>query len=169
MAGNKKPKAKGGKRPGSGRKTGQNKWTDMEMVDKLEIVEGWARDGATDSEMIEALGIARQTFYTWKKKYPEFAAALKRGKEVIDRQVETALFKRAVGYKTEEITHERQYNHVTEEWEFVEVKRVIKEVNPDAVSAIFWLKNRKPKEWRDKQEIEHSGEMAITFVDDLND
>jgi transposase-like protein len=166
MAG--KKNTKGGKRPNAGRKAGgSNKWEQLEMAHKLDIVEGWARDGATDKEMMEALGISNQTFYNWKRLHPEFAEAIRKGKEIIDRQVETALFKRANGFRFTEVTEERQYNERTGEYELIEVKRVTKEVPPDATSAIFWLKNRKPKEWRDKQEIEHSGEMAITFVDDL--
>src|SRR5699024_6503945 len=86
-----------------------------------------------------------------KNKYPEITEALKRGKEVVDREVENALLKRALGYKYKEVTEE-----------FGEVTKVVtKEVQPDTTAQIFWLKNRKPCIWRDKQDIEHSGNMEV--------
>ncbi|MDK9899831.1 transposase, partial [Klebsiella pneumoniae] len=62
-------------------------------------IEGWARDGLTDEQIAEKIGIQRQTLYDWKKKYSDISYALKKGKEVIDRQVENALLKRALGYE----------------------------------------------------------------------
>lgn len=117
----------------------------------LLLIEGWARDGLTDEQIAGNMGIATSTLYEWKKKYPEISESLKRGKEVVDRHVENALLKRALGYSYEEVTIEGG----------IETKRVRKEVVPDTTAQIFWLKNRKPHEWRDKQQIEHSGTMDI--------
>lgn len=136
------------------------------MPNKLEIIEGWARDGATDQFMIDSLGISQQTFYTWKGKHPEFAEALRKGKEVIDRKVENALLTRALGYKYDEVTQEPQpvidpqTGHVMlDDWgnpvkEMQPVKKVTKEVLPDVTAQIFWLKNRKPEVWRDRKQID---------------
>src|SRR5699024_4520505 len=90
--------------------------------------------------------------YNYKRDHLEILESLKRGKEVVDRQVENALLKRAMGYKYDEITYE----------DGEETKRVTKEVVPDTTAQIFWLKNRKPIEWRDKQQIEHSGTLNFT-------
>lgn len=114
-------------------------------------IEGWARDGLTNDQIAHNMGIARQTLNEWRKSFPSVSDALKRGKEVIDRQVENALLKRALGYS---------YTEVTKEGGIV-TKEVLKEVQPDTTAQIFWLKNRKPAEWRDKQEIEHSGDLEI--------
>ncbi|WPK12251.1 helix-turn-helix domain-containing protein [Lysinibacillus louembei] len=96
--------------------------------------------------------------YEWQNKYSEICDALKRGKEVIDRQVENALLKRALGYKYDEVTKEM----VEDGSGRLEVTKVVtKEVQPDVTAQIFWLKNRKPVEWRDKQQVEHSGIMNI--------
>lgn len=121
-------------------------WLEPEGLLKLE---GWARDGLVDEQIAQNIGIAASTLYEWKKQYPEISEALKRGKEVVDRQVENALLKRALGYTYDEITME--YGK--------ETRRVTKEVVPDTTAQIFWLKNRKPEQWRDKQQIEHSGEI----------
>ena len=122
------------------------------MSQKACLIEGWACDGLTDEQIAQNIGINPATLYDWKKKYPEISKALKKGKEVVDRQVENALLKRALGYKYEEIKTEK-----TEEGKKVTV--TVKEVVPDTTAQIFWLKNRKPDQWRDKQQIEHSGEI----------
>jgi transcriptional regulator with XRE-family HTH domain len=120
-------------------------------------IEGWARDGLTDEQVASNIGVSRSTLNEWKNKYSVISDTLKRGKEIIDRQVENALLKRALGYSYEEVTYEND----------VEVKRVRKEVVPDTTAQIFWLKNRKPEEWRDKQNIEHSGETGVRIINDI--
>lgn len=109
-------------------------------------IEGWARDGLTDEQIAINIGIGYSTLQTWKSKYQDIQDTLKRGKEVVDRQVENALLKRALGYTYEEITYEGG----------VETKRVVKEVIPDTTAQIFWLKNRKREAWADRQNIELS-------------
>ncbi|MHC5248810.1 helix-turn-helix domain-containing protein [Enterococcus sp. LJL90] len=128
-------------------------WLTDEGLLKLE---GWARDGLTDEQIAENIGIVPSTLYEWKKRYSEISESLKRGKEVIDRQVENALLKRALGYEYQETTQE-----LTDDGLRI-TKIVTKQQVPDTTAQIFWLKNRKSKEWRDKQEIEHSGNVDIT-------
>lgn len=123
-------------------------------------IEGWARDGLIDEQIAYNIGITRETLSQWKNKYSDISDALKKGKEVVDRQVENALLKRALGYKYEEIKTEE-----TEEGKKVTV--TIKEVVPDTTAQIFWLKNRKPDQWRDKQQIEHSGEIRSEKLSDI--
>lgn len=123
-------------------------------------IEGWARDGLTNEQIAYNIGIRDKTLYEWKNKYSEISEALKKGKEVIDRHVENALLKRALGYEFDEVTSELIQG------ELIETKVVRKQVAPDVTAQIFWLKNRKPREWRDKQEIEHSGGVtnAVDFT-----
>lgn len=121
-------------------------WIEPEGLLKLE---GWARDGLTDEQISSNMGITTSTLYVWKNKYSEISEALKKGKEVVDRQVENALLKRALGYRYDEITTEGG----------VETKRVTKEVVPDTTAQIFWLKNRKPDVWRDKKDVGLAGEL----------
>lgn len=119
---------------------------------KLLLVEAWARDGTIDEDIAKKLGVAYSTFRVYIDKYPALSAALKRGKEVADVEVENALFKRALGYRYDEVTHE-----LDDDGYMVETKRVTKEVQPDVTAQIFWLKNRRPDKWRDKQVTEHTG------------
>ncbi|WP_144519669.1 hypothetical protein [Bacillus thuringiensis] len=126
-------------------------------------VEGWARDGLIDEQIAHNMGVTRVTLHNWRKKHPIMDQAVRRGKEVVDREVENALFKRATGYTYEEVTVERQQNE--DDCESVETKRVKRQVPPDSTAIIFWLKNRKPQAWRDRREIDHSGEMKQTVVE----
>lgn len=147
----------------------KSKWEDVK--EKLILVEGWARQGLTDEQIANNLGIGKTAFYKYKKEYADFANSLKRGKEVIDFEVENALLKRALGYEYTEVTKERKVMkdekgdiltdiHGFPCYEMVVTKTVKKEVIPDTTAQIFWLKNRKPQEWRDKQEVQHSGAIA---------
>lgn len=235
----------------------------------LVLLEGWARDGLTDEQIAHNMGINRATLYRWKEKHCDICNALKKGKTVIDRQVENALLKRALGFSYTEVTKERiidtgqKKRHKGEsklterEWEFavkyfngrcaycgeyisdptkdhvkplhdggtltrdnvipcckkcnsskkdnemlswyqkqpfyskdrvqkifdyiefvvslneqeeerntgglVVTKEVTKEVIPDVTAQIYWLKNRKPGDWRDKREPEDT--TAIDRLD----
>ena len=120
----------------------------------LTLLEGWARDGLTDEQLSHNMGIGTTTLYRWKEEYREIREALKRGKEVVDIQVENALLKRALGYEYTEETRELVKDKETGEYSLSVTKIVTKEVAPDVTAQIFWLKNRKPKKWRsDPQEI----------------
>ena len=113
-------------------------------------LEAWARDGLTDEQLAAKIGITATTLYDWKNKYPVISEALKRGKEVVDVEVENALLKRAMGF---EYTETR-----TETADDGTVKTIVmqKTMLPDTTAQIFWLKNRRPAVWRDKQQVEHS-------------
>lgn len=132
---------------------------------KLLLIEAWARDGTIEEDIAKKLGVAYSTFRTYKERYSALSAALKRGQEVADVEVENALFKRAVGYQYDEVTREVGTVQDPETGELVKAmvvtKRVTKEVQPDVTAQIFWLKNRRPDKWRDKQEIGHSGNVDI--------
>jgi transcriptional regulator with XRE-family HTH domain len=133
----------------------------------LLLIEGWARDGLTDEQIAKNMDISRSTLNEWKKKYPDISDTLKKGKEVVDRLVENALLKRALGYKYEEITHESIWDPNEQKNVLQPSTIVIKEVVPDTTAQIFWLKNRKPEEWRDKQQVEHSGEAGVRIINDI--
>jgi transposase len=141
-----------------------HEWIEPDGLLKLEA---WARDGLVDEQIAENMGIHPSTLYEWKKKYPEINEALKKGKEVVDIQVENALLKRAMGYTFEEVIKERTPIRYEDgkpvEWELKVTKKILKEVQPDVTAQIFWLKNRKPVEWRDKQEIDIAGKDGKPF------
>ena len=103
------------------------------------------------------------TLNEWKKKYSDISDTLKRGKEVVDLRVENALLKRALGYEYEEVSEKYESGTLTEK------KVTKKQVVPDTTAQIFWLKNRRPDKWKDKQDVQVSGELKAekTKLDDL--
>lgn len=125
-------------------------WLTKEGLIKLQ---GWARDGLSDEQIAANMGIGIRTLYEWKQRYPQIMQALKEGKDIVDRQVENALLKSALGYTYDEVTKERRDDML------VVTKVVHKEVQPNTTAQIFWLKNRKRLEWRDRVE------NAITGAD----
>lgn len=124
-------------------------------------IQGWARDGLSDKQIAHNIGITQTTLYEWQKRFPELSEALKKGKEVVDREVENALLKRAMGYEYTEVTQEPVKNKDTGEVQMRVTKRVTKQIVPDVTAQIFWLKNRKPNEFRDKRDVELSGHVDL--------
>lgn len=123
-------------------------------------VEKLAQLGATDAEIAEVFGVHVSTIYDWKNRYPEFAEALKRGKLPADVDVACALHGRAVGaewveeqaIKIKDVQYEG--GKKVRETERVQVVEVTRRAPPDPTSAIFWLKNRRSTDWRDKKEVD---------------
>ena len=137
-------------------------WLEPEGLLKIE---GWARDGLTEEQIADNMGISRSTLSEWKNLYSDISDTLKRGKEVIDRQVENALLKRALGYEYEEVSEKYELGILTER------KVTKKQVVPDTTAQIFWLKNRKPIDWKDKRnsdDIEDTSTVDDGFMEALN-
>lgn len=127
--------------------------------DGLLQLEAWARDGLTDEQLAKKMEISTATLYNYKRDYLEILEALKRGKDIVDVEVENALLKRAKGYKYNEITQELTKNE-DGEMELAVTKVVTKEVIPDTTAQIFWLKNRRPDMWRDKKDVAVEGQLS---------
>lgn len=120
---------------------------DYWMTDEgLEIIAGWARRGLTDADISHNIGISVRTLIDWKRKYPAINACLKNSKDLADTIVENALFRKATGYKTKEVSYKAD-----NDGNLVPVSAVEKEVPPDTTAQIFWLKNRRPDLWRDRR------------------
>lgn len=115
------------------------------------------RLGAIDTDLADFFGVSETTINNWKDAHPEFLEALKAGKAEADAEVADRLFQRATGYEHDEV---KVFLH---EGEPVIVP-LVKRYAPDTTAAIFWLKNRRPDLWRDKQDIEHSGELPMLIV-----
>lgn len=139
----------------------RGKYQEWLEPDNLLKLQAWARDGLTDEQLAHNMGITARTLYVWKDKYAQISHALKKGKEVVDIQVENALLKRAIGYSYNEVVRERVIDKETGEYKLEITKTIKKEVVPDTTAQIFWLKNRKPNEWRDRKETEISGGLNV--------
>lgn len=104
--------------------------------------------GATDKDMADFFEVDEATINRWKESKEGFCESLKRGKTMADATVASKLYHRAIGYEHPEIVTATFQGHITDTME------VVKHYAPDPTAAIFWLKNRQPKQWRDKQEID---------------
>jgi hypothetical protein len=100
--------------------------------------------GKTDKQVAEFLGVSLRTIYYWKASQPDFLRSLKEGKDVADELVISSLFRRATGYSHPD---EKIFIH---EGMVIRAKTQ-KHYPPDVTAAIFWLKNRRPEEWRDRE------------------
>lgn len=105
-----------------------------------------AMTGATDVQVADSFGVSETTLNNWKRKFPAFLTALKKGKDDADDQVIASLFHRATGYSHPDV-------HVSNYQGEITVTPLVKHYPPDTTAAIFWLKNRKPRDWRDKTEV----------------
>ena len=103
--------------------------------------------GATDKDLAKFFEVSESTINKWKIDRPSFSESIKKGKEEADAKVAQSLFKRATGYKHKDVDIKMYEGQVIQ-------TPIIKHYPPDATSAIFWLKNRQPKKWRDKQELD---------------
>jgi hypothetical protein len=122
---------------------------------KNELVYKFCLLGATDAQIADMLGVDEATVNRWKVSEPEFCKSLKRGKEEADATVAQSLYQRAKGYVAPDIITATHQGQITD------IKEVEKHYPPDTTAAIFWLKNRQPKQWRDKQELDISGALDI--------
>lgn len=119
--------------------------------------------GSTDKDMADFFEVCEDTINNWKHKHPEFFESIKRGKVSADATVASRLYKRAVGYEHDE---DKIFNNQGEPL----IVPTTKHVQPDTTAAIFWLKNRQPKMWRDSQNIDHTtnGKDLETVVNNFN-
>lgn len=118
--------------------------------DGLLMIESWARDGLTDEQIANNMGIAAGTLYEWKKRFPEIDEAIKKGKRPVDLEVENALLKRALGYDYEEV---KTLIEEVDGKKKKKVEKITKHVPADVTAAIFWLRNRKGFVWSNRDAI----------------
>lgn len=146
-------------------KTKRGKYKDWLETDKLTLLEGWARSGLSNEQIANNIGISTVTLYDWINKYPNISNAIKKGKEVSDYEVENAMFKSALGYEVEEV---KTFIEKTEDGkEKKKIERTTKHVAPNVTAQIFWLKNRKPNEWRDRVEQRIDANVTTNKLDDI--
>jgi len=109
-----------------------------------------AKYGATDREIAQELGVSEATLHRWKHSHPEFCEALKVGKGQADARVVQSLYRRATGYSYDAVKILQNNGRPV-------IVPYVEHVPPDTTACIFWLKNRDRENWRDRQEMEHSG------------
>jgi DNA-binding XRE family transcriptional regulator len=153
----------------------KGKYQEWLEPEKLLLIRAWARDGLTDEQIAHNIGVRRETLYAWMKAYPNISNALKKGKEVVDVEVENALFQKTQGYtveikktfKCKEVDYDPVTGKKIAEREVLKTGSDEVYVPADTTAQIFWLKNRKPDTWGDKQELNLNGSVTISGEDKL--
>lgn len=113
--------------------------------------------GATDIEIADFFKVDVRTFYRWMAEHDKFCQSVKAAKEVADKRVVRSLYERATGYERDEVDIRVVNGEIVE-------TPIRKFYPPDPTSMIFWLKNRDKENWRDKQEVEHSGKIGLESI-----
>lgn len=113
---------------------------------------GLLRRGSTIKELSEEFGVTVSTIYKWKDDHPEFSEVLREDRQLADFAVEDSLYRRALGTKTVEKRTIVQAGKDGEQ-KPAKIEIVERDVPPDVTACIFWLKNRNPKLWRDRQDV----------------
>ena len=147
------------------------------ILPRMDEIKRWCDQGALDVEIAVNLGVSTSTLYKYKLKFPEFSEAISVAKEAADAHVEAGLYKRACGYKYNEVTHKpivdviakkliKEYSLANPDAkkitiedvrrafrkETIEVSRTSKTVPPDTAAAMAWLTNRQKDMWRHRSE-----------------
>lgn len=107
--------------------------------------------GADDAKLAEMFEVDAATINRWKARYTEFRESIKNGKDIADATVASALYKSATG------------GHFVEEQRVVgdQVVTLRKQLAPEVLAQIFWLKNRQPKHWRDRVEVKEDVNVNV--------
>lgn len=105
--------------------------------------------GATDEEVADAFKVKRRTILRWADTYPEFREARLESKDIADAKVEKSLYKRATGFKYETVETVLEYDNQGQPRP-AKVQRYEHYAPPETGAICFWLKNRKPDKWKDR-------------------
>jgi len=111
--------------------------------------------GAIDDDIADFFDVSVRTIYNWKNEFPDFAETLRDAKLALDSRVVRSLFERATGYSHVD------YKFATHGGKITDVKEYQKHYPPETAAMVFWLKNRQPALWRDKQHMELSTSITV--------
>ena len=157
---NNKPKAKAKPKAEAKKKGAPTKYVSSMCAKAKEL----ASRGYYNQKIAEELGISNSTLHLFMLNHPSFSDAIKQGKAIADEKVELTLYEMATGY-----SHRVEKPMVVGTGmgeSMVEVVEYTERIPPNMTAIIFHLKNRKPQEWRDKQEIEQVGAIEIKHTFD---
>ncbi|MBQ0165376.1 MAG: helix-turn-helix domain-containing protein [Bacteroidales bacterium] len=150
----------------------KGKYQEWLTDDGLLLLAGWARNGLTDEQIANNIGINVATLYRWKDEHSEICEALKKNKEVVDLEVENALLKSAMGYSYTErvpikLKRIRQKDGQKIEEEYIEYTDKLVTVPPSNTAQIFWLKCRNAKKWSDRGAVSDDNAEKVVIIDDF--
>ena len=150
-------------------KRGRKSKYETNVQPRLLEIAAWCRDGLTDEEIADKLDISHESFYKYKREFPEFTDTLKETKEIADIKVENSLNKNANGYDYVEQTVVMKKEVIykdgkkVKEVTYPEVVPIIKHKEAETKAQQFWLQNRKPDKWRNQAQFE----VKVSKLEDI--
>ena len=129
------------------KKAGRKSRQDEFVQPYLNQITEWARSGATEKEICDALGVAQSTFYEYKKQFSELSNALRTGRQTVILNVKAALYKKAIGFEYEEMEGVKKEGKVVS-------TRIFKRYSPPDTTAAAMLLRNYEEEWRDKDSVQ---------------
>lgn len=112
---------------------------DLVIVPKLEEIRRDLRSGLGEATVARQIGVSPRSWRRYRKEHPDFAAMIREAAAAVNDEVEAALLRRATGFENADG----------------------KTVPPDVRAAVFWLKNRRPRRWRDRAELAVNTPMPV--------
>lgn len=109
--------------------------------------------GKTIDELAEYLEVHRATIYDWIEEKPKFSDAITRARAKVDDLIEESLFKSAKG-----MTVKREVAFLDKRTGQIVKAEITEEIPPNVSAAKMWLHNRRPKDWKEKREVDVKGE-----------
>jgi len=118
-------------------------WSKPEQID---LIACWSRDGYTCEDIAGKMGISPTTLKNYRKKNNEIENAIRKGKDVIDYAVESALLKLATGATSKEIKVIATFRDG--KWQDIQKETLVKQHAPNVSACIHWLCNRQREKWQ---------------------
>ncbi len=134
-------------------------------ADFPERAERFAKMGMIDTEICTQLGISKTVYYEYQQKYPEFAEAIKRGKKPINELAEEAFLKNVLGFEYEEKQSEMNVDKDGNAT-VAKVRTITRHFRGDTTAQIFFLKNRMPEKYKDRQEV--AVDLKANSIEDMS-
>jgi hypothetical protein len=119
--------------------------------------------GATNEELARIFKVRDTTIPEWIDRYPEFAEAIKKGREIADANVAKALYRRAIGWTQPAVKIATKIEVLPDGTE-VKSEHIVpytEHFPPDTAAAFIWLKNRRPDLWRDRKEVSSTSKAKV--------
>ena len=138
----------------------KSKW-ETHVKPNLDRIPKLRRQGYHEEQIAEILGVAKSTFWDYKRKYPELAGVLNQGRTSLIEDLEDTLYRKALGLI--KVTDTKKYIKKTKNGEETRVEETIKEIPPDTGALIFSLKNLSPDKWKDIHETSGVSELTIAM------
>jgi hypothetical protein len=148
-------------------KRGRKNKYDSHVKPFLDRIPSWRKDGLTEKQVAFKLGISEDSLYTYKNLYSEFSECLKKGKENLIEELETSLYKRAMGYEYEEIKQYIEKDVMGQQK--TKIEKTTKHLAPSDTAIIFALTNLKGEKWKHKKEVQQDINInkPVIIVDDI--